>query len=206
MPTIAERILSLLAEHGPLTDRVLAEHIRKMPQSINPTANRLATEGRIQRLQGPDGKIRNALPDQYVEPPTGPSEAPDGVISEDAVKAAVLAHLEALGYEVDVAWGRTRGIDIEAIHVSLPRLVIEAKGEVLSDQQQGNYFLGALGELVQRLDDPETTYGLALPDNTRYRGLVARLPALARQRLNLTVYWVTRTADGTLTVTEERNA
>jgi hypothetical protein len=206
VPTIAERILSLLAEHGPMTDRVLAEHIRKMPQSINPTANRLATEGRIQRLRGPDGKILNALPDQYVEPPTAPSEAPDAMISEDSVKAAVQAHLEALGYTVDVAWGRTRGIDIEAKHVSLARLVIEAKGEVLSDQQQGNYFLGALGELIQRLDDPDAIYALALPDNKRYRGLVARLPALARQRLNLTVYWVTRTTDGTPTVTEERNA
>jgi hypothetical protein len=44
-------------------------------------------------------------------------------------------------------------------------LIIEAKGEVRSDQQQGNNFLNALGELLQRMDDPEAAYALALPAN-----------------------------------------
>ena len=65
-----------------------------------------------------------------------------------------------------------------------------SEGAVASDQQQGNYFLGALGELVQRMDDPNARYALALPDNRRYRGLVARLPELARLRLNLTILFV----------------
>jgi hypothetical protein len=38
-----------------------------------------------------------------------------------------------------------------------------------TDQQQGNYFLHALGELIQRIDDPGARFGLALPDNERYR-------------------------------------
>jgi hypothetical protein len=65
-----------------------------------------------------------------------------------------------------------------------------------TDQQQGNYFLHALGELIQRIDDPGARFGLALPDNERYRGLVKRLPALARERIDLVVYMVSRSADG----------
>ena len=110
------------------------------------------------------------------------------------MKAAVRDYLKAKGYDVTVAWGHERGIDIEARGPD--RILIEAKGEVASDQQQGSYFIGALGELVQRLDDLDARYGLALPDNRRYRGLVNRLPALARNRLRLVVFMVKRTGVG----------
>lgn len=79
--------------------------------------------------------------------------------------------------------------------------MLEAKGEVLLQPQQVNYFLGTLGELVQRMDDPDTTYGLALPDNRQYRGLVSRLPSLARDRLGLRVLFVSLSF-GRLGVTE----
>jgi len=46
-----------------------------------------------------------------------------------------------------------------------------------------------LGELVQRIEDPHASYGIALPDNRQYRGLVDRLPALAKERLRLAVFW-----------------
>jgi hypothetical protein len=110
-------------------------------------------------------------------------------ITEDEVKAAVKAHLEADGWTVTVAWGRERGIDIDARGAS-ERLVIEAKGEAPAGPQQVNYFLGALGELIQRMDDPTARYGLAFPDHRQYRGLVDRLPALAKERLGLVVYFV----------------
>lgn len=51
-----------------------------------------------------------------------------------------------------------------------------------------------MGELVQRLGGPNTTYGLALPDNRQYRGLVERLPTEARRRIVQIVYFVD--ADG----------
>lgn len=40
----------------------------------------------------------------------------------------------------------------------------------------------AVGELVQRMDDPDARYGLALPNSRQYHGLVDRLPDLAKQR------------------------
>jgi len=91
-----------------------------------------------------------------------------GLVSEDEVKEAVRAHLESRGYEVAVAWGRSHGIDL---HATGPegRIAIEAKGDVPSRPQQTNYSIGALGELVQRMSDPEASYGLALPDVRVFR-------------------------------------
>lgn len=66
------------------------------------------------------------------------------LISEDEVKQAMKEHVESQGYDVTVMWGRERGIDIDARRGG-EHLVIEAKGQVPSQQQQTNYFLGALG-------------------------------------------------------------
>lgn len=96
-----------------------------------------------------------------------------------------------------VAWGRARGIDIDATR-GAERLVLEAKAEVKLPPQQVNYFLGALGEVIQRMGDPNATYGLALPDNKQYRRLVGRLPEYAVKRLGLVVYWVD--SSGTVSV------
>jgi hypothetical protein len=123
--------------------------------------------------------------------PPKPQADQSGPIAEDEVKRAVAAHLEAQGFSVQVAWGGARGIDIEARR-GAERLVLEAKGKVANPPQQVNYFLNALGELVQRMDDPHTRYGLALPDNRQYRRLVGRLPAHARERLGLVVFFVRR--------------
>lgn len=194
--TIAERILAALEQEGSLDDDELAVRLGVGRQSINPVVNRLAGRGDIGRFVGPAGKLLNTMPGASAE--SAPSATPvvaepgDGLLSEDEVKMAVRDYLEGQGYAVKVAWGRARGIDLHARHPHRPTVVVEAKGEVASDQQQGSYFLGALGELVQRMDDAEAVYALALPDNRRYRGLVNRLPALARQRFDLRVYWVRR--------------
>jgi hypothetical protein len=82
-----------------------------------------------------------------VQPVPLPQDAGQS-ISEDAVKAAVQDYLVARGLHVEVRWGRDRAVDITATGPN-ERWIIEAKGEVLSPQQQGNYFLGALGELIQ---------------------------------------------------------
>jgi hypothetical protein len=79
-------------------------------------------------------------------------------------------------------------------------ILLEVKGSAANPPQQVNYFLSALGELLQRMSDPAATYGLALPDSPQYRGLAARLPALAWQRLRLTALFVSRDAAGQYTV------
>jgi Restriction endonuclease len=203
MATLADRILDAI-RYAPLDDDVLAKRLGVgHRQAVNQTARRLEAQGRLRRFTGPDGKIVNALPDSPVQQnsePTPPPVVPGGGdhsrITEDEVKEAVRAHLTARGFDVAVAWGHVRGIDIDARHADGRRYVIEAKAEVgKTGAQQVNYFVGMLGELVQRMDDAQASYRIALPDNRQYRGLVDRLPALAKERLRLAVFWVSREGD-----------
>jgi hypothetical protein len=66
------------------------------------------------------------------------------LLAEDTVKAAVRDFLSARGLHVEVRWGRAHGKDIVANGPN-ERWVIEAKGEVTSPQQQGNYFSALWG-------------------------------------------------------------
>ena len=116
-------------------------------------------------------------------------------LSEDQVKAALKQIFEAEGWRTEVRFGHVRGIDIEAIRDD-ERFVLEAKGEGISDPARGNYFDGALGELVRRMDAPDTRYGLALPAHRRFVRLVGRLPLWIRQRLGLWFFFVRPAAQG----------
>jgi hypothetical protein len=57
-----------------------------------------------------------------------------------------------------------------------------------------NYFLAILGEILQRMSDPEAKYSIALPDLGQFRNLWARLPELAKSRTGITILFVN--ADG----------
>ena len=122
-------------------------------------------------------------------------------MTEDEVKIAMKNHLERHDYEVAVIFGKAGGIDIEAAKEN-ERILIEARGEAASPQQQTDLFLTALGAIVRWMTDPDARYGIALPDNQVYRGLVQKLPSLSRSRLNLTVFYVRRAGDK-IEVTEE---
>jgi hypothetical protein len=206
VPTLADCVLAVL-ERGPaLDDDELAARLGTRRQATNQVCHRLAAAGRIRRYTGKTGKIVNAAgstgpADEATAPPPVPPPSAAGrggvePLSEDEVKQAIAGYLGAQGYDVHVAWGRTRGIDIDARRQG-ERLIIEAKGQVATPgPQQVNYFLGALGELVQRMHDPDAGYGLALSDVPQYRGLVDRLPASARERLRLSIFFVARNGDG----------
>lgn len=116
-------------------------------------------------------------------------------LSEDQVTSAIKQVLEACGWQTEVRYGHVRGIDIEAVRGD-QRVVLEAKGEGLHDQARGNYFVGALGELLQRMKAPDVRYGLALPAHRRFVGLVERLPLWVRQRLGLWFFFVRPSGDG----------
>ena len=205
MPTVTlkQRILQELTRgqtrgQQELDDDQLASRLGVVRQAVNQSCRQLHQQGLIQRRTGASGKIVNSLRTEtdpvasaaaLAEPQPPPTTSDR--ITEDDVKHAISKYLEDHGFTVTVAWGRTRGIDIDASRGS-DRLIIEAKAEVPNPPQQVNYFLNALGELVQRMNDPNARYGLALPDNRQYRGLVDRLPPLARARLGLNVYFVRR--------------
>ncbi len=149
------------------------------------------------RGHGQHGKIVNELlgsgdsrPEPRREPHLpSPAAAAAPAVTEDQVKQVVKEYLEERGFSVVVAWGRERGPDLDARR-GTDRWIVEAKSEAPSGPQQVNYFLGALGELVQRMSDASARYALALPDHKQYRGLVDRWRSLARKRLRLAVFFV----------------
>jgi hypothetical protein len=190
-----DRIVAALEAAGvPLDDDELASRLgASQRQTINIVCRRLESAGRLSRLPGPRGKNVNSLVINGSNAPPASPDAPQPpattLLTEDEVKAATKTYLENHGWSVTIAWGRAHGIDIEA-HRGTEHLYLEAKGESGNTAQQVSYFIGALGELVQRLRDPTAIYGVALPDNGQYRRLVERLPRLAWERLNLTVLLV----------------
>ncbi|HXA27347.1 MAG TPA: MarR family transcriptional regulator [Candidatus Angelobacter sp.] len=181
---VSAQVLELLHATGPLSDRDLSRRLDKGQPHINVVCSALVRRGYLARRPGPDGVMLNVPSDE------GEILASASMLmSEDTVKQRVAAHLESLGYTVTLMIGRQHGIDIDARRGS-EHVVLEAKGEAALQPQQANYVIGALGELVQRLMDPDARYGLALPDNPQYRALVAKLPALARERLRFVAYFV----------------
>jgi len=199
--TLRERIIGALRSAA-LDDDQLATQLGVVRQQINQTCRGLEKRGLVTRGMGPSGKIVNRLSGSSMAPlPSAPGRAPRtrpatlGALAEDEVKAAIRDRFEAQGFTVAVAWGRIRGIDIEARRGD-ERWAIEAKGEAPTDQMGGNYFLNALGELLQRMSDERAHYAIALPENRRNLGLVERFPDLARRRLGLTVFFVRRDGAG----------
>jgi hypothetical protein len=63
-------------------------------------------------------------------------------LTEDEVKQGAKEYLEAAGSRVTVAWGRQRGIDVRAAS-GAEVMLLEAKGSVVNQPQQVNYFLSA---------------------------------------------------------------
>lgn len=203
--TLADRILAELSKSGvPLDDDQLAARLGVVRQMVNQTARRLSQQGRLTRHAAAGAKITNLLSttEAPLPLPPAPKPSPSSRLTEDEVKKAVHDHLVDEGYEVTVAWGRSRGVDIDA-RGARGRFLLEAKGEVALQPQQVNYFLGAIGELVQRMSDPDARYGLGLPDNPQYRGLVRRLPDLAWERFDLVVFFVSRSDGGGYVVRRE---
>jgi hypothetical protein len=68
--------------------------------------------------------------------------------------------------------------------------VIEVKGQGTLDAMRVNYFLAVLGELLQRMDDGNARYSIALPDLSQFRRLWQRLPSLAKERTRISALFV----------------
>ena len=112
-------------------------------------------------------------------------------LSEDELKRIVKKYLERKGWQVEVAWGRERGIDIDA-RLGKKRWIIEAKGCGSRSAMRLNYFLSMLGELLQRMDDKNAKYSIALPNFERYNKLWSELPKLAKQRNKISCLFVNK--------------
>lgn len=125
-----------------------------------------------------------------MKPTIKKSETKDDLsLSEDVLKKHLKNWLIQHGWEVQVAWGHSQGIDICAIKDN-KRWVIEVKGEGSRQPMRVNYFLAILGETLQRMNDSESDYSIALPDLQQFRNLWDRLPTLAKQRTGISILFV----------------
>ncbi|MFK4439689.1 MarR family transcriptional regulator [Paenibacillus sp. RC21] len=199
MKSREQRILELLTEIDGQTDRQLTDKIygkETHPSSINAECNHLAQIEKITRKKVA-GVYRNFLKESLVQN-SEKIEIPKTVyqpLSEDYLKAILHDLLVHQGWDVNVAWGKTKGIDIDA-HRGNERWIIEVKGSGSLQPMRVNYFIGVLGELLQRMDDPNARYSIALPDMKQYRGLWERLPKLAKNRTSISILFVKE--DGTI--------
>jgi hypothetical protein len=110
-------------------------------------------------------------------------------ITEDYVKNALKNHFENNNWTCEIAWGTTKGIDILATKNN-EHWIIEVKGGGSLTQMRGNYFLAVLGEILQRMENRNTKYSIAFPAMQRYKKLWDNLPQLAKERLNITCFFV----------------
>jgi hypothetical protein len=110
-------------------------------------------------------------------------------LSEDEIKGVLNKWLQRDGWDTKVAWGKQRGIDIDA-SLGNQRWIIEAKGPGSRPPMRVNYFISMLGETLQRMSDPQADYSIALPDLKQYRTLWENLPQLAKDRTRISLLLV----------------
>lgn len=200
MPTLKEQIVDLLERSPGLTDREITNVLKgaSAPQQpANIACRELATKGVIDRRKRHDGLIGNSLLDKNrmaarprpVERSQRQEISPDG-LSEDEVKSFLAKWLEDNGWQVEIAWGKARGVDVHA-RKDRQNWFIEVKGCGSRQPMRVNYFLAILGETLQRMSDPDAKYSIVLPDMPQFHGLWERLPMLAKERTKITALFVT---------------
>ena len=195
MATLAQQIVEVLQKQPGITDRALAEALfgsGTPQQRVNGECRRMVDLGLIRRNIRNDGRIGNYCTGKEIAPlPAAPSLSPvqGSVFSEDQLKTLLKTWLEAQGWTVEVAWAKAHGIDLHA-RKGHQLWIIEAKGSGSLNAMRVNYFLGVLGETLQRMNDPDAAYSIALPDVKQFRNLWTRLPVLAKQRTKISALFV----------------
>lgn len=190
--------MDLLIDKEGLTDREITNVIlgvNEPQQAVNQVCRVLTSKGIIRRIIRRDGLIGNYIIAKETVQKSSPLnqtkqvELRPSIFKEDNLKQILKDFLHADGWETQIAWGRTPGIDINAIR-GTQRWIIEVKGLGSLNPMNVNYFLAVLAETLQRMDDPNAKYSIALPDVKQFRNLWDRLPLLAKQRTGITAIFI----------------
>jgi hypothetical protein len=197
--TLKDRIITLLKNRDGLTDREITDALlgkNNPQQAVNQACRALADKSVLRRVIRKDGLIGNFLSEEgkqiELAQPAQDIKVTEEAISklnEDNIKRVLKEYLHAKGWETQVSWGKTPGIDINAIR-GTERWIIEVKGLGTSNPMNVNYFLGVLAETLQRMDDPNAKYSIALPDVKQFRNLWTKLPLLAKKRTGITALFI----------------
>ena len=112
---------------------------------------------------------------------------------EGFVQAAIERHFRVCGFDVDTSGH----VDLLCSHPDgVERWHIEAKGKT---SQPGLDFQTCLGQLLQRMRDSDTHYGIALPDTPLYVRQVATVSTWVVNALH--IHWLLVSRDGAVRMT-----
>lgn len=196
MTKLKVKIIKLANQKPGLTDREITNLLSgedKPQQSINQASRALESQDILVRQIREDGKIGNYPTGKQPEikkiEKSSKKKCEVEALSEDEIKEVLDNYLKSEGWITKIAWGRKHGIDIEAIQGN-NKWIIEVKGPGSSHPMRVNYFIGILGETLQRMEDPDAKYSIAFPDLAQYHGLWNRLPKLAKKRTNISILFI----------------
>lgn len=200
--TMKEQILQRITQFPGATDSELEIYLGKNHQYINQTCRSLEAQGLLLRRRNPDkgnliGNYPAGIPAPELRTQPTPPLPEAGALREEDIKRVLTDKLKAEGWSVKTAWGHQPGVDIDAVRNGR-RWLIEIKGPGSREPMRVNYFLSILGETLQRMDDPNARYSIALPDMGQYRRLWDKLPRLAKERTTIDLILVD--GNGNLTI------
>ena len=191
--TLKEKILYELKSASGQTDTELEKKFGVRHQAVNKACRELEAQGKIIR-DSSRGAIRNYLKDglsviHEIEAVKPIRVVDKNGLHEDSIKEILDTYLKNNGWSTEVAWGKKRGVDILAIRDN-EKWIIEVKGCGSLSAMRVNYFLAILGETLQRMDDKNARYSIALPNLQQFRNLWSRLPKLAKERTQIDAIFV----------------
>lgn len=193
--TWKERVMYYVKKYPGATDSDIEKYYRpKYPkvthQTINSECRYLERLGMLERKRNPDkggnkgnyptGKVLEVSVKANVVKQVSDEEP----LQEEDIKHILTDKLTSEGWNVKTAWGYTRGVDIDARR-GVERWLIEIKGPGSRNEMRNNYFIGILGEMLQRMDDPNARYTIVFPDIEKFRRLWNDLPELAKKRTTI---------------------
>lgn len=195
-----DRIIELLQDRNPLSAREMTDKLygKNKHQSIVFSKLQSMESKKIVRKDTSTYPYRWSLVNRDVPIQPGPSQVvfqkaqkqfDSSGLHEDEIKAKLEAWLKSEGWEAKIAWGKARGADITATK-GAQKWIIEVKGRGSRYEMRVNYFLAILGEILQRMEDADAEYMIALPDLPQFRNLWNRLPELAKERTQISAVFV----------------
>jgi hypothetical protein len=189
MKNLERNIIKILENNPGISDKELAALLTGRADSsryINQNCRALVEKGILSRSLRQDGVIGNWLNLEHVALPVN-IESSD--LNSRVLKKNLESFLKSLGWDSNISWGNTHGIDVEAKKADL-RWIIQVKGYENQYLLPVNIFVSVIGEVLQRMDDPHTKYSIALPDLEPFRRLWSRLPSFAKERTLLTALFI----------------
>ena len=111
----------------------------------------------------------------------------EGYFPAKKVKHILEDYLFSQGWTLDSDGYDNSDIDL-VVKRGAEKWRIQAKGSEPSSEEIINSFVSVLGQILQRMDNDNCRYSIALPDTKQFRRLWERLPELAKDRLELRLY------------------